>query len=404
MDMSALNPPAPVRGVTLSVGPGHHGDRLAEALRGIGALRRLIRSWPDFAVEDYDCRSGRLVHRELYRAYRPCVRLSWALWRRLPIVGRTEGMRAPQYAFFDRLAARRLPDSDLFVGWTQLSLHSLRRARAAGRRTLLEHPMAHVRAMMALLEDEYSRFPLGRGGGYSRYPGRLIDRMCAEYEVADHISVLSSYAEETFVQTGIDRRRLVRLPLGVDPVRFAPRPGGRREGPLRVLYVGRLEILKGLQYLLPAWERLGRRDAELLLLGPVLPEMAPVLKRAGRNVRLLGEQGPAELARHYQAADVFVFPSLCDAFGLVLLEAMACGLPVIATRNSGGTDLIRDGESGYLVPIRDVDALAGRLAVLLSQPALRRAMGQAARETVLGGYTWAHYQERVAEAYAVLLS
>jgi glycosyltransferase involved in cell wall biosynthesis len=340
----------------------------------------------------------------LLRSYGWCVQLIWAIWRRLSLLGRWETLRALLFALFDELCQRELRPCDLFVGWSQMSLRSLRRARRLGARTLLEHPMGHVDAWMDLYREEYARFGRARSGGYSLIPAALVQRMREEYAEADAISVLSSYARRTFLEAGVPPARIVQVPLGVDAERF--RPGPERRGPLRVLYVGRLELVKGVQYLLEAASRLGRQDLELWLAGPVLPEVEPLLAAhtgRGLRVRLFGEVPRARLPHLYRLADVFVLPTLNDAFGLVLLEAMASGLPVIATTRSGAPDLLREGQEGHLVPIRAAAAIADRLDHLRRHPDDRRAMGARGRARVLGGFTWAHYAERIVSAYGSLL-
>jgi glycosyltransferase involved in cell wall biosynthesis len=98
-----------------------------------------------------------------------------------------------------------------------------------------------------------------------------------------------------------------------------------------------------------------------------------------------------------------VFPTVSDAFGLVMLEAMACGVPVIATEHSGAPEVMRDGESGYVVPACDDEALADRMAGLIEEAELRRSMGEKARQRVVSMYTWEHYKRRIRSAYAEIL-
>jgi glycosyltransferase involved in cell wall biosynthesis len=100
---------------------------------------------------------------------------------------------------------------------------------------------------------------------------------------------------------------------------------------------------------------------------------------------------------------VAVLPSISDGFGLVILEAMACGIPVIATDRTGAADLMEDGAHGFIVPARDVAALKERLAYLYRNHAEAKAMGARARERVLSAFTWEHYGERVVSVYSALI-
>jgi glycosyltransferase involved in cell wall biosynthesis len=103
----------------------------------------------------------------------------------------------------------------------------------------------------------------------------------------------------------------------------------------------------------------------------------------------------ADLPKIYRSADVFVFPSLLEGMPLVVLEAMASGLPVITTPNGPG-DLVRDGVDGFVVPIRDVDAIVEKLEYLRAHPEERLRMGQNARERAKM-FTWEHYRTKVAD-------
>jgi glycosyltransferase involved in cell wall biosynthesis len=379
--------------VFASVGPGHHGETILAALRAYGIAYRAVLQWPELAVEEW--RAAAALRRSM-RWYSRQRRWMWALWRRLPWLSRYETPRVVDAWRFDRAASRELERCDLCIGWTQVSLQTLRHAVRLGVPTLLEHPMVHVASWQRLMTEEIARSGDHRGGYFAQFPDALVARMNAEYQVAQHISVLSSFARSSFLAEGVDPGLVLTVPLGVDTQAFSPGPPPG--GPFRVLYVGRLEILKGVQYLLDAFARLPK-EAELSLVGAVMPEMKPLLARQPNpRWRTRPPVARAELPRIYREADVVVFPTVNDAFGLVILEAMACGVPVIATEHSGARDIITDGVDGFIVPARDPAAIAERLEVLLADRGRARRMGEAARVTVLARYTEAHYAERLVSA------
>jgi glycosyltransferase involved in cell wall biosynthesis len=383
--------------VTAAIGPGHHGGVLRLALRRLGVPYRAVTQWPELTVEDWSG-AGDPVSRT-HAWYSLQRRIVWGAWRRVPFVRRWQTPRVLDCATFDVAASRALVPADLFIGWSQVSLRSMARARALGAVTLLEHPMTHVDYWRAAMDAEYARWPTGGAERYSVVPGLLAARMRSEYRRADYISVLSSFAERSFLEAGVEPRRLVQLPLGVDPRRFSP-GGEDRSGPFRLLFVGRLELLKGVQYLLEAVRPLG--NVEVWLVGPRLAEADEVLRRlGGPQVKLLGQAGE-DLVDHYRRADALVFPSINDAFGLAILEAMACGLPVIATDHSGGPDILDEGEDGFVVPARDALALRERIAFLAEDRRRAREMGAAARRKVLSRYTLDNYADRLAATIAKL--
>ena len=127
-----------------------------------------------------------------------------------------------------------------------------------------------------------------------------------------------------------------------------------------------------------------------------MPEIRPILQMfSGDGLRVLGPIPRAELVGYYQQADVLVLPTLNDAFGLVILEAMACGTPVIATDHSSGPDVIEDRLDGFVIPIRSVEAIKERLEWLYRHRNEARDIGPRARKKVADRFTWDHYAERL---------
>jgi glycosyltransferase involved in cell wall biosynthesis len=137
------------------------------------------------------------------------------------------------------------------------------------------------------------------------------------------------------------------------------------------------------------------------LVGPILPEFKSIISKfADERIIIKGLVPHSDLPAVYAGADVFVFPTINDGFGLVVLEAMASGLPVIVTTNCCATDVVVDGENGFVVGIRDPSAIRDRIEVLLEDPIKRRHLGTKARETVLANFTMEHYEKRLLKAYA----
>lgn len=387
--------------VTVALGPGPYTEDLLEQLAKRGLLNRAIRSWPRFTVDRWnaDTRAWELL--ETVASYGLLVRAVWAGWRRMPWLGRHRTPQTLLFSLFDRMAARRLGDPTLFLGWAQVCLHSLRRAHRNGVVTALEHPMLHIDTWQETMRDEYSRHAPRATEYYSLFPRALVRRMHAEYEAADYIVIPSSAARDSFVTHGVSAERLVDIPLAVDTRYFA---GAERppSSELRVAFLGRLELLKGVHYLLDAWVALKLRGARLSLAGPILPEIRGILARVARetSVEVLGEVSRAGARSVLAASDVVVFPSICDAFGLVILEAMASGRAVIATSRSAGPDLIDDGVDGFVVPPRDAKAIAERLEWLYRHRNQCAEMGRRARLKVASRYDLESYGDRLMRAYA----
>jgi glycosyltransferase involved in cell wall biosynthesis len=166
---------------------------------------------------------------------------------------------------------------------------------------------------------------------------------------------------------------------------------------LRFIYAGQISLRKGIPTLLQAWEKAALRSAELQLVGSWYLSDS---KRASlpRGVTYVSALSSEALRDHYRRADVFVFPSFFEGFGLVLLEAMACGLPAIASTATAGADVLTEA-SGRLLTAGDLDALVDALRWFDQNRSLLPAMGRAARKQA-EQCTWERYRRAVTEATA----
>jgi glycosyltransferase involved in cell wall biosynthesis len=165
----------------------------------------------------------------------------------------------------------------------------------------------------------------------------------------------------SLLEYGIPQERVHIAPYGVNTDHFRP-SGIVRTGrdPLRVLFVGSVGQRKGIRYLFEAMKHLRSNEIQLVLCGQVLEDVSR-LPGFSSDVIVRGRVSDADLLKEYQSADLFVLPSLAEGFGHVLLEALACGLPAIASTNSAGPDVIEEGQDGFIVAPRDAGALAARI-------------------------------------------
>ena len=238
------------------------------------------------------------------------------------------------------------------------------------------------------------------------------DRIVAA-NVVERAELLRDYAAHA--------SRIATIPCGVDTELFTPvdRAEARRrlglDGRPVLLWVGRIAPIKGLDTLLDAVARLaeGGQDMRLLVVGgdadePTSGHETSLRQRLARlglegSVRFVGPQPQGALPLYYAASDVTVLPSYYESFGMVALEAMACGSPVIASRVGGLVTTVRDGVTGFLVPDGDVGALAERIETLVADPELRWRLG---REGVrwAAQHRWPCVAEAVCKEYASLES
>jgi glycosyltransferase involved in cell wall biosynthesis len=182
------------------------------------------------------------------------------------------------------------------------------------------------------------------------------------------------------------------VPLGCPPPIADEMLPASTTHPMRFLYAGPFSVRKGAHYLLKAWESVGAvKDAELHIYGQqCLPERLLKGTKA-ENVVVHGPVSKEELASAYRESAVLVFPTLCDGFGMVAMEAFAHGLPVVISSNAGAADLVEEGKNGFVISPRDVDGLAARIEWCMGHPVELLEMRRYALATAKR-WTWSEFR------------
>lgn len=327
-------------------------------------------------------------HEVIYRAY------EFAANRRIAPRGHGQIFRS----WFDSSVAQTLaPGADVFIGFSGMCIKSLMRAQAVGAMAIVERGSTHISFQHDILAEE-SRIT----GLEVELPAlQSIDREMKEYSNADYIAVPTAFAKATFVERGIASQKVLVNPYGVDLTRFLTRrPHTYEVGkPTTVIHVGRVSARKGIQYLVDAVGRCA--NVRLLLVGGIDPGVERLIKRP--FVTVVGAVPGSELPRYYEQADIFALLSIEEGLALVIPQAMAMGLPIVATPNTGAEAVMRPNIDGLLVPIRDPTRAAEAIQRLVDEPDLRQAMGIAARQRVSDGFSWVDYGNRAADIYARIL-
>jgi rhamnosyl/mannosyltransferase len=248
-----------------------------------------------------------------------------------------------------------------------------------------------------------------RQQGWLRLYGPLFRRVL---RAADRIIATSPRYIETSPWLGPVRDKCTVVPLAVDVRRFTPPATARARRTGRqatLLLVGRLRYYKGLDTLLSALVDLPDLHLDVVGDGPMQTPWKALALELGvaDRVTFYGRVGDADLPEHYRKADVFVLPANArsEAFGMVLQEAMACGLPCITTEIGSGTSwVVQDGVTGLVVPPRDPLALAGAIRNLLDDPERLSEMGQAGRARAESEFTCGAMVARVQAVYEEVLA
>ncbi len=291
---------------------------------------------------------------------------------------------------FDSAVARRLQPRmyRLFVGVQGSAAVSLRRARDSGCVGVLHHVNSCASEHNSLLRRWHRLSP----GHRELLPDGVVRVEAEELNQASIILVPSQFIARQLVARAVPATHISVQPYGVDVERFQPRDAPLvNSTTMRLLYVGEISLRKGIPFLIEAALRLP--SIALTLIGPVVsPEL---LRKLPSNVHYAGNRPSPQIPASIQSADALVLPSLEDSYGLVVLEAMASGLPVIVSSHAGASEIIESGREGIIVPPGDVTALVRAIEWLADEPTARVDMGSRGRTMVADRYTWGHYCDRV---------
>lgn len=265
---------------------------------------------------------------------------------------------------FDRFVARNLGKAKTLIGFNGQCLHSMRRARAMKfDRIVMAAATPHVNHTSAQLRKAFAYAPVE--------PMRFIRaqqrRYAAESIEADTILYATNYIRDSFVREGFAANKLQRFDLSPHP-RFQPAPQRATNSSLRAVYVGSLNMIKGIAVLLDAFALLPDADAQLTLVGGsgTRSMRRYLAERCARDPRV--RVAPGDPLPWLQAADVCVHAAFQDGCAYAPMEALACGLPVIVTDETGMKEFVRDGENGFIVPAGDPAAMAHALGKVRALP------------------------------------
>lgn len=268
--------------------------------------------------------------------------------------------------FSKRVVQQGWGRADAVYAYSSAALEIFEAAKREGKLCILDYATAPKRFEDALTAQQATRYenwaakPPCRDGFLDEY----ADRQNQEAELADVIVCGSSFVKHAIECESGQGHKSVVVPLGLRSLPMGVTPRRPVYGrPLRLLFVGDEAIRKGIGDLCRAVEQFGRQRCEVRVVGNI-DLSAFGREQASHTVELLGSVPRKEMRRQYEWADVCLLPSVSDTFGLVVLEAMSYGVPVITTPNTGAADVVEDGKNGFVVPVMSPDHIAQRLEML----------------------------------------
>jgi len=264
---------------------------------------------------------------------------------------------------FEAFARRRTGQSPVFWGWSDHNLTAFQSALRKDQRVICERGSTHGTWAAEKLEKVHR--DLGWGPTNLQTSPRIA-RANQEYHLAEKVVVPSMFVKKTFLEKGFPEGQLQVNPYGVDRARWGSVAGSERHrGPLVFVFAASIVPRKGVHVLLRAWAKANLPDCELWLCGGVHMPLEQLQLPLGKSVKILGRQTHDSLAAIYNKASVYVLPSFEEGMARSGIEALAAGLPVIVTKETGLTDLMTTGKEGWVVESGNVEHLAETLRTVL---------------------------------------
>jgi starch synthase len=298
--------------------------------------------------------------------------------------------------FQERVSAEIISASDAVIGFDTSSWILSERTKLLHKKFILDVSIAHsvsknnVYTAIAKQYPEWS-FALEQKSDV------LLKVEQDEYQSADAIVVASSFTRNTLIENGIPIDKIFINPYGIDTTQFKLKTNFYKGGPVKFLFVGLVDARKGVPLLMDIIQQVDPGKASFTFVGPIEDKVTQLFSKQNfPNVHLAGKVPHKNLVSIFEEHDVFVFPSYFEGFGLVILEAMATGLPVITTVATAGPDCIDNGEEGFVIQCGDKDALKTSVEYFMQQPNEIERMGTAARKKA-EQFSWNAYGDRYEE-------
>jgi len=357
-----------------------HAFDLAKQLEKSGLLNKIISTYPFYLAKKWGIPKKRFRSRFLFEIL---IRIN----RKIKFFQDIEFSSFLKfiYANLNFLESKK---TKIHISWSGSSFHLFKKLkREKSNILILERGSTHQLYQNNILNEEYANFKIEYEPNYTSTRNELI-----EYEISDYIIVPSNFVKKTFTEKGINSDKIFVNPYGVDLSSF--KRTNKKKQKFKIIFVGKACIRKGFHYLIEAMKTLKEYDIELWHLGSIHSEIKS-FDYNQKNIKYLGSKSQNKLYEYYNQCDIFVLPSLEEGLAMVTLQAMACGLPVICTPNTGIENVLtKDGEEGFLIPIRDPNAIVERVIELYNDKDLRTKMGNKALKKVQNGFTWDDYGNR----------
>ena len=372
--------------VTISCGTKFHSDYMAYQLNKRGLLDKVLTSHPArFYLNRVPLSKNKV------KFLPPVFLLVYGLRK---VLGSSNGItnwlnyRVP--VLYDRMAALAAKRSRVLLTFAWSGLQTIRTVKKNGGVAIVEQCGSCSRFQNEILAEEYKNLGLRFEG---ETPPFIVNRQLEEARLADYLLCPSQHVAESFIRYGVPKEKCKVIPYGANVELFQPQSKEKKR--FKILFVGTVGVRKGLIYLFKALEVLAEKyDFECMLIGSLEEQFRPVFDQYKHLFTYIPRVPHKELVNYYNEASVFVIPSLDEGMAFVQLEALACGLPVICTTNSGGDSVVEEGKEGFVLPVRNHQAIADKLQLLINDPAMLQQLSENARQKATC-FSWDVYGEKL---------
>jgi glycosyltransferase involved in cell wall biosynthesis len=382
--------------ITIIVGGRFHAFDLAYQLQNKKINFKLITSYPKFIVKKFH-----LFTRNIDTIF--IKELLKRFFDRIPFLNKIFDYNYWINNFFSLRASKLVNyrNTDILIGWSGFSYYSFEKAKKFNCIKVLERGSSHILYQSKILKEEYNRLNLA-----TYLPSKkTIETELKEYELADYICVPSEFARKTFIEKGFSKKKIIKIPYGVDIKNFYPNFNKDKSfdnnKKFTIISTGSISVRKGSIYLLRAFKELNLLNAELIFVGSIDNDLKVILSKYSsmKNIKFYNKQPQSKLKEFYNKADVFVLFSVEEGLSMVQIQAMACGLPVICTYNTGGSEIVDNGINGFVLPIRNMKLLKKKILLLYNSPDLLKKMKRKAYNKAKNFMSWDIYGQKMVTFY-----
>lgn len=299
---------------------------------------------------------------------------------------------------FDFFASKKIPHiKNGFFFTSPPCLKCCKQAKNLGYTVVLSS-VYHPKWAWELISKEYEKFKIPINSSYEQ---RIFHRSTESIKCADFIFTPSEITKQTFISNGFNEKKIFLTPIGTS-VTANQKNHENRQSKIKFLFVANVTLMKGLHYLISAWKELKLPNAELIICGKILPEMEKLILNDLKNCNSIKYMGfITNLESYYQNSSVFILPSLFEGMSRVVLDAMAYGLPVIATPIAA--PCIKNHYDGILIEPGNIEQIKNAILYLYEHPSEIIRMGKNASQTILS-FTYEGYSKKVVESFEVITS